>query len=97
MAGSPMVRMFRMGNSLAEEIELFNCNIREVTDAVIVFYGSFVVLVLSFCNFDVCLFFFFFNLIYSLVLCSLDDYFLYIFSDPISGPGPVGIGTCSKA
>jgi hypothetical protein len=60
MAGSPMVRMFRMGNSLAEEIELFNCNIREVTEAGIVFYGSFVVLVLSFCNFDVCLFFFFF-------------------------------------
>jgi hypothetical protein len=35
-----MVRMFRMGNSLAEEVDLFKCTIGEVTDAVVVCFGG---------------------------------------------------------
>jgi hypothetical protein len=40
MAGSPIIRMFRMGNLLAGEVDLFNCTTKDITDAAVMCFAG---------------------------------------------------------
>jgi hypothetical protein len=40
IAGSPLIRMFDMGNSLAEEVDLFNCTTKNINDAAFLYFAG---------------------------------------------------------